>query len=156
MAEKTLVTPEDEARDLAGGSLPVADEQLQSKILGYHDQRKTQRWVLFFAALLFSGLMTGAFLWFVDKLLCLIETNNGKMPDWHLLLLGSGLILPPTIILFGLMRRVYAAEDSSKPGADAQSQPGVPGAELLATTGDLLQKVVGMLASIAEGSGKKS
>jgi len=146
-------TPEVEVRDLAGGVLPAADEQLQSKILSYHDQRKTQRKVLFYAALGFSGLMTLAFLCFVFRLLGVAESNGGTMPDWHLLLLGSGLILPPTIILFGLMRRVYGTEDNSKSGAE--QQPVGPGAELLATVGELLQKVVGMLASVADASSKK-
>ena len=98
--------------------------------------------------------MTLAFLIFVYELLCLTTANGGIVPDWHLLLLGTGLILPPTIVLFALMRRVYSSSDDGSGASAAKvAEPETPSAELLSGVSDVLQKVVQMVTEI---SGKKS
>lgn len=154
MAEEVQVTPGQESRDLSAGSLPRHEEMLQTKILEYHTQRKAQRSGIFAAVLTFCAVMTLAFLIFVYELLCLTTANGGIVPDWHLLLLGTGLILPPTIVLFALMRRVYSSSDDGSGASAAKvAEPETPSAELLSGVSDVLQKVVQMVTEI---SGKKS
>ncbi|MDX9717184.1 MAG: hypothetical protein RBT67_07410 [Thauera sp.] len=130
MADFGVPSAETEVNDLSAGSLPESEKAGLAGRLELDKQRLWQRSGLFWAVLLFAVIMTGSFLWFVSQVLCLISINGGKLPDWHLILLGSGLILPPTIMLYGLMRRVYEVERVQMNGASSQDSAS-PSAEIV-------------------------
>lgn len=139
MGEQIPVTPEQEAVDLGAGHVSQYEKGLREKQLERYDQQIKQRTWFFGAALAFSGVMTGAFLYFGFRVLCMIETNSGQAPDWHFLLLGSGLIIPPTVVMFGLLRRLYELEHQGKK-EKAEAPP----------TSEVLGEVSGMVKSVSE------
>ncbi len=139
MGEQIPVTPEQEAVDLGAGQLSDHDKLIRGKQLEVYEQQIKQRTCFFVAALFFSGLMTAAFLYFGHRILYMIETNSGMAPDWHFLLLGSELIIPPTIVMFGLLRRLYDLERQSK---KEKPEP-LP-------AGNVLGEVSGMVKSVSE------
>lgn len=126
--------------DLQGGKISEAAEVVDRSLLDLYAQRKTHRTVLFYASLVFCTAMTLAFLWFVLRMVCLFAQASWFEFDWHILLLGSGLIVPPTIILFSLTRRVYDPDTQSSGGAELPSQEAVSSASgLLQSITDLVK-----------------
>ncbi len=82
------------------------------------------------------------------------EANVGKTPDWHILFLGTGLILPPTIVLFGLMRRVYQVDDSN--GKKESKEDDLPSKDLLSEVGGMVTSVTKMVSTLTEKMSKGS
>ena len=105
--------------DMSLGHVRRDLEVKTGSLLNLDQQKLQQRSWFFFTAMLACAVMSGAFLYFAYKVLCIVESNGGIVPDWHLLLLGSGLIIPPTVILFGLMRQVYKVEASRDEAPDS-------------------------------------
>lgn len=137
-------TPEEEARDLGGGKVSASDAPIQQQLLDLYHQRRGQREALFGVSVVFCVIMTFAFMWFVFRMVCVFEANAGKIPDWHILMLGSALIVPPTIILFGLMRRVYDPDDGSNGNG---TSPESPSGEAISQISELFKNLAELLTS---------
>lgn len=87
----------------------------------------------FLLSFLFVVLLTGGFLYFCFKVFCLIEKNSGLI-DWHILLIGSGLVLPATFIMYALVRRSIKSDSKLKNDDD----PSPPSSKLIDALGDLI------------------
>lgn len=80
-----------------------------------YQQRYEQRRGLFWAALVACGLMLLCFLVFVGSVICWIWLRPNEVLDWHLLLLGSALVVPPTLVSWALMKHVFRADGKAEP-----------------------------------------
>lgn len=77
-------------------------------------QRYEQRRRLFWAVLGACGLMLAAFLVFVGSVMCWIWLHPHEALDWHFLLLGSALVVPPTLVSWALMKHVFRADGKAE------------------------------------------
>lgn len=154
MVEPKAVTPEDEKVDFGAGTVSTQEQALHERLLDLYEQRRRHRSWFFVAALAFSAAMTAAVLWFGHRLMSLIESNNGLSPDWHFLLLGTGLIVPPTVVLYGLMRRLYELENRENNGKDKSSES--PAGEVLSEVGGMVKSVTEMVSAVTGTIGKGS
>lgn len=67
----------------------------------------------------FAIVLALSFLYFCHKIVGFVECN--KTFDWHVVLLGSGLILPATLILYALIKhshRPHTEPTTSETGVD--------------------------------------
>lgn len=92
--------------DLAGGR----EDPLVAKAAGIERRESLQRirhkeWAVV-AGLFFSAVMLFSFLCFVQSLIDLTQQKTAF--NGHLIFLGSALIVPPTLIVFSLIRRLLS------------------------------------------------
>lgn len=78
-------------------------------------QRYEQRRGLFLAVLVACGLMLLSFLLFVGSVVLWVWLHPNQTLDWHLLLLGSALVVPPTLVSWALMKHVFRADGRAEP-----------------------------------------
>lgn len=98
----------------------------------------------FWLGVAFILAMTAAFLLFVKRIVCVIEESPGLI-DWHVLLLGSGLIVPPTIIIFALIHRAFVINGKNQgdelPCTGPVKEVVSMAKELAEMAGDLAKKI---------------
>ncbi|TSE33055.1 hypothetical protein [Tepidimonas charontis] len=75
----------------------------------YRQRYEQRRW-LFWAAIAACVLMLGGFGAFAYSVMCWVWQHPDKTLDWHLLLLGSAMIVPPTLLMWMLMKSVFRAD----------------------------------------------
>ena len=127
-------------QDLSAGS--PSDHQLQIMQLERDEakQRIFHQHLAFGSAVLFVAALTGVFIYFILKMLCLLETTSGLM-DWHILLLGSGLIVPATLIMYALIKRNNAGKPCKKDDEE------LPSTGLLKEVAEMLKEILGLVSS---------
>lgn len=81
-----------------------------------YTQRHNQRKWLFWLALAASGAMGVFFILFVRSVLCWTWRYPDKSFDWHILMLGSALIVPPTLVVWNLMKQVFRSDGKLENG----------------------------------------
>lgn len=69
--------------------------------------------------------------------MCLLETGKAGAIDWHVMLLGSGFIVPATLILYSLVRWTH-------------TEPSIPKSDDELPSSGLLKEVTGMLKDVAD------
>lgn len=99
--------------DLGGGRLSRHNLALLQVERDEARQRIRHQNSAFWVGVIFIAVMTGFFLWFAKRIVCIFEQNSGSI-DWHVLMLGSGLIVPPTVIIFALIHRAYSTNGNKK------------------------------------------
>lgn len=99
---------------------PVAKELAKALGEGWQIKKQQRQW-LFLFALGFIALLTIGFMVFAGVMLCLLFKRPNFVFDWHILLIGSTLILPPTVLLFLLANRIYADDHHKKPKGDDET-----------------------------------
>ncbi|NLR74332.1 hypothetical protein [Leeia aquatica] len=139
-------------------------------------QSKHRNWVIGFA-MGFAGLLAITFIIFV----CRVTTFATSTPhgpqvvtlpasasspvavpvaypafDWHLLLLGSSLIIPPTIILFILIRRVFGETSRSHSSTNSpnDSYPDTPWGEVLTKLTSIAESFIDLVKKVPPFTGK--
>ncbi|MTD33253.1 hypothetical protein [Paludibacterium denitrificans] len=90
-----------------------------------YQQRHDHREWLFMAALAAAGIMVIGFMTFVSSVICWIWLHPDKKFDWHILLLGSALIIPPTMIVWNLMKQVFRSDGKLENGKKDDGGSGV-------------------------------
>ncbi|MCX8018454.1 MAG: hypothetical protein N2690_11225 [Rhodocyclaceae bacterium] len=100
----------------------------------YRQRYEQRRW-LFWAAMIASALMLVGFGAFLVSAMGWVWRHPDKTLDWHLLMLGSALVVPPTLLTWMLMKSVFRA-DGRLEGDKADVSDALPwsefGRELLA------------------------
>lgn len=142
MAEKEVTSD----KDLSAGTLSPQQLDLLTVERDEAKQRVAHQSYAFWVGVAFVFAMTLAFLLFANKIVCIIEKNSGLI-DWHILLLGSGLIVPPTIIMFALIRRAYPSKANKKEDDE------LPSAGLLKEITGMVKEVTDMVGVVAKKIG---
>src|SRR5690606_9551680 len=116
-----------------------------------------QRKWLFGFALGFIGMLTVGFLVFAGVMLCLLYNRDQFNFDWHILLIGSTLILPPTVLLFLLANRIYADDhhkkgkaDEAKDAVKAEEPAASPVNQLLQTCSELMKTCTELVGKLGK------
>lgn len=143
MAEEVRATDQ----DIGGGDIPDNQNQLIESQRKDARIRQCSRIAAFVIASGFVTAMSWFFIQFVGRVLCLFEAGKGKDIDWHILLLGSGFIIPSTLILYSLVRWTHTDQKSSKSDDD------LPSSGLLKEVTAVLKDVTDMIGSMAKKSG---
>lgn len=92
--------------DLSAGSLTTTQKADVDNQREDAKQRRLHRKLLVIASLIFVAVLSICFLKYTHFVMCMYELNSGLI-DWHILLLGSTLIIPPTLVLFALTRAAF-------------------------------------------------
>lgn len=124
--------------DLAGGEITLHQASLMEIERTKARRRLSLQAIAFGVALLFVCALTYFFVAFIGRVLCLFESGKAASLDWHVLLLGSGLIVPATLILYSVVRWTYSEQPAPK--NDEEELP----------SSGLLKEVVGMLKDVAD------
>lgn len=124
---ETKVMPEEEN---AEGSVAFAALKEQAE-----RHRQWQYWVAFVSGVSFSVLLTIEFMYFVWHVV-----EKGVM-DWHIMFLGSALILPATFILYLLVSR----SSPSRKGEKQEPEMPFPAERLAEGVAQLLESIAGMI-----------
>lgn len=98
---------------------------------GLYKQRHDQRKWLFISALVAAAVMVVAFMAFVASVLCWVWKNPENRFDWHILLLGSALIIPPTMVVWNLMKQVFRSDGKLENGKGSDGGTGLLWSDLL-------------------------
>lgn len=122
--------------DLSAGEPSDHDKAMQTLERGERQQQLCFQKFSFFIAIAFVSILTGGFLYFCYRAFCLIERNNGFV-DWHILLIGSGLIVPATFIAYSIVNRF------SNSGVKRINEDNfeLPSSKLVDALGDLISSV---------------
>lgn len=130
--------------DLSSGTLSkhrlslLEAQRVETKLRIFHQT------AVFFLGVVFIIAMTAAFLCFVKQMVSIFENNLGLI-DWHVLLLGSGLIVPPTIIIFALIHRAFGmngkSNDDELPCSGPVKEVVSMAKEVAEMAGDLAKKI---------------
>jgi hypothetical protein len=132
--------------------LRIPNENAQSETLfnaqvGLYQQRHDQRKWLFLAALVATGGMVLTFMVFVSSVVCWVWVHPEQKFDWHILLLGSALIVPPTLVIWSLMKQVFRSDGKLENGKGDDGGSGLLWAdvckEALTVVKDVFSKVKG-------------
>lgn len=108
-------------------------------------QRLTHQTLAFWSAIGFVAVLTAVFIFFILKMLCLIELTSGLM-DWHVLLLGSGLIVPATLIMYALVKRNHSSNTK-------RDDDDLPSTGLLKEVAEMVKEVTELVGSVAKKIG---
>lgn len=90
-----------------------------------YQQRYEQRRWLFGLAIAAAAVMTAAFLSFVYAAVRWTWKHPDKAIDWHILLLGSALIVPPTLVVWNLMKQVFRSDGKLENGKGDDGGSGI-------------------------------
>ncbi len=101
--------------DLSDGKVSDHPQKLLELNLREVRQRQSRQQIIFLIGIIFVLVFSYGFLCFSNRVLAAIEDGNHF--DWHVLLIGSGLILPATLVLFALIRYSFI-QTNDAPKAD--------------------------------------
>lgn len=126
MSGPTLVPPSSGVAHLPGADTTAANPKDDAYLRLHRREQIVQIWVLVIA-LLFCAAMTIGFMVFAFRVVTHVMPLEplAQLPkfDWHLLLIGSGLIIPPTIVMIAVLSKVYPRQKDSgtteQPRADS-------------------------------------
>lgn len=139
-----LTPPDQEPTTQSGIDQSSAQASKQKEELFQIQQRKEEqtithrKWVVILA-LCFAVTMTTAFLFFTYNIMGNIAKSK---IDWHFLLLGSELIIPPTAILFALLRSQNHDGDKGKKDGEVSA------------SSSLARDITSIVSSVAKGLAK--
>lgn len=97
--------------DLSDGTIPKSSHDRISLELDAIRQRLTHQQNAFRIGAGFAIVLALSFLCFSYKIVGFVECNQTF--DWHVILLGSGLILPATLILYALIKHSHRPNTES-------------------------------------------
>lgn len=132
--------------DLSGDE---ADPMLRAKANAVTESwalRKQQRGWLFWFVLAFIAVMTLGFLVFAGAITYVL-VKEIKF-DWHYLLIGSSLILPPTVLLFLIVSRVY--HDGHADDGKKEPSANTPGEQVISTCSELMKSVSELASTLTK------
>lgn len=98
------------------------DFEVKAKL---YRQRYDQRKILFIAAISGTAVMLIAFIAFVVAVVTWTWLNPKERFDWHILLLGSALVLPPTFVVWNLMKQVFRSDGKLENGKEDNGGSGI-------------------------------
>ncbi len=104
--------------DLSEGTIPQSTHALMSLEIDGLRQRLVHQQSAFMIGAGFVLVLALSFLCFSFRIVWLLE--NDKTFDWHVLLLGSGLIVPATLILYALIKHSHRPHANSAPSASGE------------------------------------
>lgn len=139
MAEEIETDVPASPSDLGAGTITPQQEEAFTRQRDESLQRRRHRTVALWAGLLFTTVMVVGYIMFAAKVLRLLQ--KGIAFDWHVLLLGSGLIVPPTLILYVTLKNAYNNKEEKSNGIDLpSSDPLKAVADLFKSVADLIPK----------------
>lgn len=123
MAEKEAIPLSSD--DLGDGSLDERRRNVLALNLTEMRRRLARRLIIFWIGIIFVLVFSFYFLCFSHRVLAAIE--DGHQFDWHILLVGTGLIVPATLVLFALIRYSFIRinGDAKADSSDARDFDGM-------------------------------
>lgn len=107
-----------------------SDDKFNAQTELYKQRYDHRRW-LFVSALIASSVMGCFFIWFVHSVLCWTWAHPDKAFDWHILMLGSAIIVPPTLVVWNLMKQVFRSDGKLENGHNHDGSSGILWSDVL-------------------------
>jgi hypothetical protein len=112
-------------QDLGGGSLRAVDRREEEIALDEFKLSQNQKKSLFNAALALAVVL---YITAISLTFVLMVTKDGNT-DWHASFLVAAFVVPPTVIIIGMMKSVYPVKQNGK-DSEKNDDIGIPLADI--------------------------